>query len=433
MSERDLFEVVREVSRGCVVLAFYPWARDQVTRFVLSVDGDEPRLVALPQADKATVTEAVGRALAAAMTPVPSPASTTNHSSVVSEMSIRTLWEQVFRALEELGDLLLKSPLSISRRVRDGSEVRDGVNVSEILNSRLSLPIRIIPHGLFHRVPWSALLHDKKHLALGHPVSLLPGLRLFRGELPAMRRGVALLASHAGVKDKPGYLKHVAVEIERLRAVLEERGWQTNRLSDGSLKRLSLLQHMADSDLLHFAMHGRFGPAAPKDKSKPIDELQVMIDGPHSSALEFGEELTVAEILGGGPIRAHTVVLSACLTGAADERRAYDPLSLAAAFMARGARTVVASQWPVDDESTCELMSRVYTKVLRDGQGWASALNEVQREFIVSGASGVGGSRLGALAPPKLDAETVRPPVIKELKVDWSSPYVWAPFQVHEG
>ena len=49
--------------------------------------------------------------------------------------------------------------------------------------------------------------------------------------------------------------------------------------------------------------------------------------------------------------------------------------------MYAGARSVVASLWQVDDESTAELMKRFYRAMLKDGRRPAEALRTAQLEM----------------------------------------------------
>ncbi|MFC1708230.1 CHAT domain-containing protein [Planctomycetota bacterium] len=49
-------------------------------------------------------------------------------------------------------------------------------------------------------------------------------------------------------------------------------------------------------------------------------------------------------------------------------------LGLVRGFRAAGARSVVASLWPVDDHATRLLMERVYANLFADGEGRSAAL-----------------------------------------------------------
>jgi CHAT domain-containing protein len=92
------------------------------------------------------------------------------------------------------------------------------------------------------------------------------------------------------------------------------------------------------------------------------------------------------------------LTLSACSTAYGPSGHGQDLESFAAIVLGKGARAVLATQWPVADRSTASFMSRFYRLQVEDNMSRAKALALTQREFIK------GGSRA------------------------WSDPFVWAPF-----
>jgi len=106
----------------------------------------------------------------------------------------------------------------------------------------------------------------------------------------------------------------------------------------------------------------------------------------------------VWELLGGMKLSADLVVLSACETALGGERAGEGMIGLTYAFRHAGARSVVASQWKVDDASTGALMKAFYTH-LKAGVPKDEAL----RRTMAWMASGNAGGR-------------------------WKDPYHWAPF-----
>jgi CHAT domain-containing protein/Tfp pilus assembly protein PilF len=96
---------------------------------------------------------------------------------------------------------------------------------------------------------------------------------------------------------------------------------------------------------------------------------------------------------------AEMVTLSGCRTGLGKEVRGEGLVGLTRGFMYAGAARVLVSLWDVNDESTAELMSRLYRGVLKEGLSPAAALRRAQ---------------LG---------------MWKEAR--WRAPYYWAPFVLH--
>jgi CHAT domain-containing protein len=78
---------------------------------------------------------------------------------------------------------------------------------------------------------------------------------------------------------------------------------------------------------------------------------------------------------------ANLVVLSACDTALGREIPGEGVIGLTRAFFCAGARRVLVSLWPVEDEATAELMRRFYREMLRGGQPPAAALQAAQNSL----------------------------------------------------
>ena len=65
------------------------------------------------------------------------------------------------------------------------------------------------------------------------------------------------------------------------------------------------------------------------------------------------------------PLKACTVVLSACETGLSEVSTGDEMVGLVRAFLVAGAARVVASQWPVDDAVTASFMLQFYEALVR--------------------------------------------------------------------
>ena len=85
-------------------------------------------------------------------------------------------------------------------------------------------------------------------------------------------------------------------------------------------------------------------------------------------------------------------------------------LGLVTAFTVAGARSVIASLWPVADEATARLVG-AYERELALGRGPAAAMRSAQEELLRAGRAAF------ALDPSSPEAH-------------WTHPYYWAPFVV---
>ena len=98
------------------------------------------------------------------------------------------------------------------------------------------------------------------------------------------------------------------------------------------------------------------------------------------------------------PIRADLVTISACRSAGARAYAGEGLVGFAWAFLRAGARHVIAGLWEVDDQSTAQLMARLYAD-LRRGSSPAAALRDAQLAMLRS-------------------------------KSAFHKPYYWAPFEV---
>lgn len=129
---------------------------------------------------------------------------------------------------------------------------------------------------------------------------------------------------------------------------------------------------LKDYRIVHFALHA------------------VADDNPANCSLifNFNESepddglLSIKEIMG-LRFNADMVVLSACETGRGLEMRGEGVQSLAQAALLSGARSVVASQWEVNDKATAEFMGRFY-KRLAEGESKAGALRKAKLDLLHS-------------------------------------------------
>ena len=78
-------------------------------------------------------------------------------------------------------------------------------------------------------------------------------------------------------------------------------------------------------------------------------------------------------------LRAQLVVLSCCHTGRG-EIRAEGVVGLTRAFLAAGARAIVASLWAIDDEATKVFMVHFYSHLKR-GESASASLQQAMKEM----------------------------------------------------
>ena len=111
---------------------------------------------------------------------------------------------------------------------------------------------------------------------------------------------------------------------------------------------------LKDYRIIHFACHGFL------DESSPFRSALAL-----STTNASGDDgfLQMREIYG-LDLNADLVVLSACQTAAGRLERSEGPMGLSRPFFFAGARSVIASLWPINDRSTVTFMHDFYAGLL---------------------------------------------------------------------
>ncbi len=207
----------------------------------------------------------------------------------------------------------------------------------------------VVPHGPLHGLPFHAFHDGSQYLAERFTVSYAPSAAVFqrclRASVPPGGRALAL-----AIEDPR--LPWAGREIETV-----TRAWPNGRLLSGERATIRALKRRAGSfDVLHLATHAVF-----------------RADNPSFSCVKLSDGwLTVAD-LGELARGAQLVTLSACETGLSGLAVGDEVLGLTRAILGAGCTTIVASLWPVNDETTATLMEGFYSRV-RGGAEPAEAL-----------------------------------------------------------
>lgn len=158
---------------------------------------------------------------------------------------------------------------------------------------------------------------------------------------------------------------------EEVAAILKQFPGQSKSLLGKVATKAQFRNLAAQYRLLHLATHGKANPGAG-------DQCYLAMAGPTSDP--NASLLTAAELYN-LPINADLVVLSACETGIGEHLRGEGVLSLARAFAYAGAKSIVASLWSVNDQSTMQIMDGFYAG-LKAGKTKHVALAEAKRLYL---------------------------------------------------
>jgi CHAT domain-containing protein len=207
--------------------------------------------------------------------------------------------------------------------------------------------------------------------------------------------------STRGAYEKMGIgFDRLPYSAEEVRAVMRAYAADSGSiyLGTNATKKVLLALDLSQYRILHFATHAVIG-----DEVKWISQ-PALIFSPDGSGTLDNDVLKMSEIFD-LRLNADLVVLSACETARGNMSRGEGIIGLTSAFLFAGGRSVVASLWNVNDESTSLFMESFY-EGLKAGLPKAEALQQARvktmQKRIKRGVTG--------------EQESL------------ASPYFWAPF-----
>ena len=126
---------------------------------------------------------------------------------------------------------------------------------------------------------------------------------------------------------------------------------------------------------IHIATHGVADAQVPA--------LSALILGSYGAGGEVTDRAVRVADVSLQTLTAEVVVLSACETALGTEIRSEGLVGMSSTMLARGARAVVASLWPVADEIGVRLMTDFYKHLLNDSMGPEAALSAAMRSMLL--------------------------------------------------
>jgi tetratricopeptide (TPR) repeat protein len=217
-------------------------------------------------------------------------------------------------------------------------------------------PVVVVPSGGLHALPWAALPSLRFR-----PVTMAPSAFVWsRASVapPPPRAQAVLVAGPA--------LDHALREVEGLSVLYPRAAVLRGEEATGA----RLVASFPDADLVHVAAHGTFRA------DNPLFSSLRLADGP----------VTVYDLerAGGAP---GALVLSACDAGLSAVRPGDEVMGLAAALLALGVRSLVASVVPVPDDLSRTTML-AFHEAFRTGVPAAAALAHARRLAVEEGGDG---------------------------------------------
>lgn len=220
--------------------------------------------------------------------------------------------------------------------------------------------------GFLRNLPM-AVLHDGKHYLIEkYNIALSPGLQLLESQRSLPNNLNTLVGGLTEARQGFSALPGVTTELEEIQETLP-----TRVLLNETFTR-SAFQEQVEAvpfSVVHLATHAQFSSNAEdtfiltwegRINVKDLDRL-----------LRGKRDRDPIELL----------VLSACQTAKGDERAT---LGLAGVAVRSGARSTLATLWSVQDQSTAQLMTEFYRRLVQPGTTKAEALRQAQLSLLHS-------------------------------------------------
>jgi CHAT domain-containing protein len=271
----------------------------------------------------------------------------------------------------------------------------------------------VIPDGALDYVPFTALRTSnagaQEFVVLRHDVAITPAAWMLDASVGRPRLGergkILLVADPVYQADDPrlATLRHSSGaaqtssarapdpahrEYSRLRFTGEEAASIAAQFPSGEVDELTgvdatrerlLALDWSQYRFIHIATHGIVDAQVP--------ELSSLMLGSYDAHGEVADRAVRVADVSLQTLTAEVAVLSACETALGTEVRSEGLVGMSSTMLARGARAVVASLWPVPDEVSAHLMTEFYRHMLRESMGPEAALATAMRSTISREAS----------------------------------------------
>jgi CHAT domain-containing protein len=245
--------------------------------------------------------------------------------------------------------------------------------------------IAIVPDDNLSFVPFVALVSPTsgKYLIEDYAIQIASSATLFIGSSAQAERGKTdserlLIVGNprfdrkqfAGLPDLPG-AEREAREIAKLYGATPLIG------RDATAARVN--ESLVDADIIHLATH-----ALTDERSPLLSKLLLSEDESKDQLTHHASRgsLQASEIYALKFPRTRLVVLSACQTGIERAYRGEGAIGLARPFIAAGVSVVIATLWPVESESTADLMISFHKHRKQRHLSTVAALREAQLEAL---------------------------------------------------
>jgi CHAT domain-containing protein len=295
---------------------------------------------------------------------------TSSHSGVVSiassQLTLRSMVERFTDLLQHRGDVVAAQ--------------QQGAALYRLLIEPVAAELAgferliIVPDRELHAIPFAALYDSARehYLLEDFLISVAPNASAMLQARPPLSLEPVLVVGDPH-DEAASSLPESANEAKSIAAM-----YKSSTLLEGDrATRARFIAAAQHSGLIHYSGH------AESDLADPFGALHLVADSPHSVG-----DLNASEIAALHLDRSPLVVLAACGTMRGDAEHVEGMPSIARAFLAAGARSVIGTLWEVDDNAVAPLFRRVHRE-LRNGESASAALRLAQIALVHDSEPGV--------------------------------------------
>ena len=221
----------------------------------------------------------------------------------------------------------------------------------------------IVPHGMLHKVPFSALTDGKEYLINKYAICVIPSASVMKYIVKKRNPDKGKLVAFANPTTDYVPLGFAEIEAIEIAKQFEKKEIYTKESATETIAK----NKAPYPDVLHFAVHGEF------NEKQPMQSCLVLARDKENDGY-----LQVHEIYGLDLREANLVTLSACETGVSRITGGDDLVGLSRGFIYAGTPSLLATLWEVDDKSTAIVMERFYENWRKKGMSKPEALRQAQ-------------------------------------------------------
>ena len=264
---------------------------------------------------------------------------------------------QIEETLEQLRRILGRPSSSRQQILRLAQQVYDWLirpGETEIKNSGVKTLVFVLD-GTLRNIPMAVLHDGKQHLLQQYNLALAPGLQLLEPQSLARFQLKALMLGLSESREGFPPLPAVEKELQKIQEIVPGTVLLNQQFTGESLRQQI---NAAPYPVVHLATHGKFSSSA--------DNTFILTWDGRLKVKQFDTFLRVRNQARGRAIEL--LVLSACETASGDRRAT---LGIAGVAVRAGARSTLATLWPVQDVATATLMAQFYRELATHGKSEA--------------------------------------------------------------